>query len=183
MKGKLLLAVATAAMVGVLAWQWVTLPDRVPGHMGFGGTVDRWGSKSEHLVLMSGATVLMAGLFGWGVPWLLRKAPPGIVNVPYPAYWLVPARRPVLARRLGDDMAGLGAATLLLIMFGALEMGYAATRGHGFAYDWVVFVAYLVAVIVWAVRLTRSARYRPPDGWRPEDDAPGPTGSPGRGRI
>lgn len=183
MKGKLLLTAATAAMIGVLLWQWVTLPDQVPGHMGFGGTVDRWGSKSEHLVLMSGATVLLTGLFGWGVPWLLRKAPPGVVNVPYPTYWLVPARRAELARRLGDDMAGLGAATLLLVLFGAVEMGYAATHGHGFAYDWVVFVAYLVAVTAWAVRLTRSSRYRPPDGWRAGDDDAGPGGPAGRGRI
>lgn len=182
MKGRLLLAGVTVAMVGVLLWQWVTLPDRVPGHMGFGGTVDRWGSKTEHLVVMSLATLLVVGIFA-GSPYLMRMLPSGMFNMPHPQYWLTPERRPVLERLLADDLGAMGAATVTLLVLATFEVGYAATNGLGFTFDWLAFVAYLGFVVVWSIRMARGARYRPPEGWRPEDDAAGPAGRAGRGRI
>ncbi len=97
MKWRLLLAAVVVAMVAVLIWQWVTLPEQVPAKLGFGGTVQRWGSKSEFLLTMSGATVLMALVFGTVEVWL-RRIPAAFVNVPHPQYWLVPQRRAELAR-------------------------------------------------------------------------------------
>ncbi|MBK7721346.1 MAG: DUF1648 domain-containing protein [Austwickia sp.] len=165
MKGRLLLGVVVAAMIVVLIWQWVTLPDRVPGQMGFGGAVTRWGTKTEYLAVMAGGTAVVAGIFGASGA-LLRRSPAGLLNVPHPEYWLRPQQRAELARRLGEDMAVLGAATVLLLLAGTLEIGYAAQHGGGFAYDWLALVAYLGFVAWWAVRLASSARYRPPEGWR-----------------
>ncbi len=178
-QGRLLLLGVIALMGVVLVWQWVSLPERVPVKMGFGGVVERWGSKTEHLLTMTGATVLIGALFLLMTP-LLLKLPAAMVNIPHREYWLVPQRRPELARRIGDEMNVIGAATLLLVLAAGLQTGYAATRGHGFAYDWVVLAVYLAFTIGWAIRLATSSRYRPPPGWRPGSDAPG---SPGGGRL
>ena len=42
-----------------LAVSWGNIPDKIPGHYNFAGTVDRWGDKSELLVQL----VVMAALF------------------------------------------------------------------------------------------------------------------------
>jgi uncharacterized membrane protein len=43
--------VSLACMVGILLFNWNSLPDQVPAHYGATGEVDRWGSKYELLIL------------------------------------------------------------------------------------------------------------------------------------
>ena len=48
----------TLLPIGVCAVSAAILPETVPLHMGFDGTIDRWGPKWELLLFMSGASLL-----------------------------------------------------------------------------------------------------------------------------
>ena len=52
-------------LVGICVYlisQWNDLPDKVPGHYNLNGEVDRWGSKSELLILPIMGWVLYIGI-------------------------------------------------------------------------------------------------------------------------
>lgn len=57
--GLIALAAAALAFAILLVWQWFTLPDRVPGHIGPDGQVTWWGTRADH--------VLLGALMGLGV--------------------------------------------------------------------------------------------------------------------
>ncbi len=144
--------VGYGALAALLLVQAVTLPENgIPAQSGFGGTVERWGTKTEYLVSFLVLMVVFAVLFGT-TRWWIRRLPATLINVPHPEYWLQPERRDELADRLGDVLAKLGLATLLFIGALAAETPYTVRTGHGLGFDWVyllVFLAVTTWIIIW----------------------------------
>jgi uncharacterized membrane protein len=163
--GRLALVLTTSAYVVVLVWSALVLPDRVPAHFDAGGQADDWASRTATIVfwVVMGLVVLVA------MPALTRLAVSGDgtwVNMPRRSkeYWFAPERRAEFRVRFGDDLEGFAALTGVL-MTGALVLTtWVATTGRDGAPWWAFAVptaAYVVATVVWTVRLLRA--YRPPD--------------------
>ena len=161
--GTVLYAVVVAAYARVL-------PDTVPMHFGGSGGADRFGTRTELLLVESGIGVAMVALFVATVA-VMRRAPLQWVNVPHPEYWKTESNAPKLRRRMEADAWSIGTATMLLLTAVAALTARAALDGSGRlpAATPVVLVAYLAYVLglcVWAV----VRRYRPP-----VEPAPGST--------
>jgi hypothetical protein len=163
--GRLALLTATAAYAGTLVWAAVVLQERVPSHVDAAGRVDDWTSRPAMLAFWGAVGVVVLA----GIPALARWATAGDgtwVNMPQRSkdHWFAPERRAEFRVRFQDDMEAFTALTgALLVAVLAVATWLGATGRDGVPW-WVhpVLVgAYLVATVVWTVRLLRA--YRPPD--------------------
>lgn len=150
---------AYAVGLGVAA---VVLPSRVPLHFGASGEVDRWGSRSEAVLLFTVLGVAMAVLLGW-LASRTPTLPESRLNVPHKRWWTaLPAREERMRAMLATDLYVVGAATVLLLL-GLLIATVSAARaddprlGAPFV---VLAVAYVVALAGWLGYLFLR-RYRP----------------------
>lgn len=162
--GRVALAGAAAGYLVLVVWQALTLPDRVPAHVGPGNEVTRWGTLVEHVTLASltGAGIVVGT---WALPALIGRLPRSLVNLPHGAYWLHPDRWPTARRMLADDLPRGGAATLAFLGFTFWTVGQIALGDPvPEPVFWIVFAAYMGGVLVWALTLQFGRRWRPPDG-------------------
>ena len=155
---------ATVLLAVVVAVAAVVLPERVPVHLGVGLTADRYGTRTEFLLVAGGTALGLAVLFP-ALTLLVRRVPLRALRVPYERYWQAPERRPELRRRLADDLWQLGAGTTLLLAGEFALVTAAGVRGADELSPWavVLLVAYLGGVVGWLAWLV-TGRYRPPGG-------------------
>lgn len=160
--GRAALLAATAGYAALVIYQALTLPDRVPGHVGPTGRVTWWGDRTTHVAV---ASLVGLGLFllMWLLPRLLRAVPKEALNMPHKEYWLAPENLPRAQRMLADDMGWLGAATFALIGVAMWDMGRIAQGYDAFGVVfWVVLGVYLVGTLAWSVWSSTGPRWRPP---------------------
>ena len=186
-----LVTLTVVAYAALWCWYALTLPERVPGHLGADGQVTRWDSKVTLLAITAGLGLLAWLCFALAPRWLGRIA--GHVNVPHAEYWRRPENVPQMVRLVREDMAVAGAATMVLLgwMLNAL-----ARAAHGSPPAGAELAAgtavYVIAAIGWAAWLYAGRRYRVPprvapmpgadggaDGpsWDRSREAPGPSGA------
>ncbi|CAM3336549.1 DUF1648 domain-containing protein [Nocardioides dubius] len=156
---------SSGAFVVVWVIGLLTLPDRVPLHFGGGGDPDRWGSRTEALVttgLIGGGLVLLF----WVLARWLPRAPSELLNLPAAdkRWWLATEERTAeLRRRLSDDLYGIGAVTVLLIV--VLEAITVVISHHDEpslpGWLWLIVGGYLAGIIGWSIWAT-TRRYRTP---------------------
>ncbi|MGA2531577.1 MAG: DUF1648 domain-containing protein [Candidatus Aminicenantales bacterium] len=108
----ILLALTTYTVLS----RYAALPGRVPVHFGISGTPDRWGSKSEFLVLVAvswGLTILFYA-FTLAVPRLARN--PQYLNIPRKDEFLKlrPEKQAPFWDFLQEFMAGLAVSVNLI---------------------------------------------------------------------
>lgn len=155
-------AVATLAWLGVLAWQTAVLPDRVPQHWsGVGGTPDRWASKTEALTF----SVAMPLLFAYPTPLLARLviAWPDGINAPNKAYWTWNGPRlRRFERLLREDLWLMAAWMIALLVAVDVQITVAAGRPGGQVDSgWMAGVtAVFVAGLLGYVAYMYARRYR-----------------------
>lgn len=114
--GLVVIALAAARVAAV----WDRLPPTMASHFGPSGRADAFMPRDGFFWVfggLAGGTTLLVLL----MPWLLKKLPPSLVNLPHREYWLAPERRAEAIARLGGWLAWLGVA-LAVFMFVALEL-------------------------------------------------------------
>lgn len=149
----------------VLGWAVAVLPDGpVPLHFGADGTPDRFGSRTEAVVVLAavglGTAALMAGLTRLleGDRISFRH-----MNVPYKPYWSRPENQQRARRMMAEDMGLIAAMTMgLLAAVAVTVVDSALGGGSSTGWFWWVMAGYLLAVTGWVVRMYLS-RYRPPE--------------------
>lgn len=154
---------ASVVLLGaVIAVSAAVLPDRVPVHFGPGLDADRYGSRSELLLGVGAAGLLVALVFAGSV-WLIQRLPVTAMNVPHAAYWKAPENQSELRRRFGTDMLVMGAATMVLLAGELALATRAAVTGADRLSPWSVAILalYLGFVAGWCLWLARW-RFRPP---------------------
>lgn len=154
-------AVATYAL-GVLVAAWL-LPDTVPLHFSASGTADRYGSRTEALVLFTILGLLLLAVLA-GSRWATQRGGLALVNVPHPDYWKTPEREPELRRRLRADLDQVFAATFLLGTAMVAATTWVARSEDQDRLPWAflaAFAAYLLWTAWWGWHLA-ARRYRPP---------------------
>jgi uncharacterized membrane protein len=141
-------------------WAYNQLPESVATHFDAGGTPDGWSSRSGWAVSYVLLISVMAGLFV-GLVYLLPRLPPSTVSLPNRDYWLAPERRADTYGRLGTHLLIMGAVTNLFNV-GVMHLTVTANRqadavrlGGVF---WVLFGAYMLFVVGWAIWLFLAFR-------------------------
>jgi len=147
----LLAAVAAAQMVHY----YPLLPDSIAVHFGSSGEPNGWSDKAEFVVTY-GATELFILLLGVVSGFLLRKTPPGLVNIPNRDYWLAPERREETVAFLSNQVVWIEAGTLaFLIAIAQLvfkeNLGDAPPRLSGDF--WYVLAAFVGATVWFCVKI------------------------------
>lgn len=162
--GRAALLAASGGYAFLLVRQALTLPERVPAHVGPGNVVTRWQSLTAHLMLAAGTGVALLAMF-WLLPALMGRLPVEVVNLPHKEYWRHPDRWPIARRKLADAMGWLGAATMLFIGFAFWTVGRIALADPvPEGVFWTVSVVYFVGMIGWALAQQFGNGWRPPGG-------------------
>ena len=154
----LLAAVAAAQMVHY----YPLLPESIAVHFGSSGEPNGWSDKTE-FVMTYGASELFIVLLGVASGLLLRKTPPGLVNIPNRDYWLSPERRHETVAFLSNQVVWIEAITLaFLIAIAQLvfkeNLGDAPPRLSGDF--WYVLAAFVGATVWFTVRIILRFRTR-----------------------
>lgn len=131
------------------------LPDRVALHFGMDGTPNGWGHPATHVAFNVTLQTLML-LLAISIPWLVRKTPRQLVNLPNRDYWLADERLDETISRLRDYCDELG--ILLQTFFIALGVSVAAANlSDPVRLDNRIFLpilaAFVISILVWIVRL------------------------------
>ncbi len=156
---------ATAVgFVVLLVWQAFTLPETVPAHIGPGGEVTRWGSRTAHVGSMAAFGAMTVGLF-LVLPRAIKHLPPDLVNLPHKEYWLSEENHPRYTRMLADDLAWIGAATIVFMGAMTYNIGRVAVEGPGpDTMFWIAFVLYMAFILGYSLWMTVGPRWKPPAG-------------------
>jgi uncharacterized membrane protein len=133
-----------AAMPGVMAT-----------HFGASGSANGWQTQGQFFVV----EIVMLGvclLIGFGIPFIISKAPPSLVNLPNKEFWLAPVRRDYTLSVFRIQMAWFACAliTFLIVVnqlvFNANQSVPRHLNGSQFT---MALVAFLGFVAIWTIRL------------------------------
>ncbi len=158
---------ATAVYAVLLAVAARLLPERVPLHFGLSGEPDRWGSRTEALLVLGGSGLVLAICCGLGARLVSRADLTWRWwNLPHRDWWTATAQRQAVARaRLRTDLLGTGTALLVLLSVLLLGVVRAARSGDGSLGPVTGVVVGLLVLGVLARALWATLiRYRPEEG-------------------
>lgn len=150
-------------------WASIALPQgQIPSHWSSLGSspADGWSSRSGAIGFMAGMGVLVGGMFAAILVLFTRfDTLPGL-NVPNKEFWTRPENLPEARRRAIGDMAGFGAATMVLMIDMVVQIVLASHDPQGRTPSWagVVFGAWLLYVIPWTVWMATKRWAIPPEG-------------------
>lgn len=149
------------------------LPERSATHFGVSGAPDRWGGKTELVIVYLGTVTLMAAVF-LVIPLAMGRLPAASVNMPNRDYWLAPERREETLEWLSTSMILLGCVILVLMMdifHQTFQVNLEETAD--LAHPLFSMYAFFGVVVIWcAVLLGRFRRVRQPDSGRDQGTAP-----------
>lgn len=140
------------------------LPERSATHFGISGEPDRWGERSELVIVYLGTVALMAALF-LAIPLAFGRLPGSVINLPNRDYWLAPERREETLEWLSTSMILLGCIVLLLMM-DIFHQTFMVNLGEApvLAHPLFSMCAFFGVVVIWcAVLLARFRRVWQPD--------------------
>jgi len=152
-----IVAVASAARVLSCASR---LPYPVAVHFDASGAPNGWMPPPVFVAFHLALLAVTSAVF-LGAPRMLRRLPDRLINLPRRDYWLAPERREATIARLGERLAGLGAAVIAFLAFGEELVlranlyagGHLASRA--LAAGVALFLGYIG---VWVVGLWRAFR-------------------------
>lgn len=151
------------------AWAAISLPQGpIPTHWsGFGDVpADGWSSRSETIWLLVGIGAVMAAIIAGIIALFVRfDSLPGL-NVPNKEYWIRPENLPQARARAIADVAGIGAATMALMITVSISIVQASHDSAGRSPGWIgiLFAVWFVAVIGWTVWMVTKRWAIPPGG-------------------
>lgn len=135
------------------------LPERVATHFSFSGAPNAWSSNLTNTIFFCAMFLVMNLLF-LAIPWLLRKLPVSLINMPNRDYWLAPERREQSVRRMGVYMA-VFAVGMNLFMIAVESTTFAANRSMvplSPVSIIAIGAAFFIFMILWIIRFVRAFR-------------------------
>lgn len=152
-----------ACYAALVVWAARVLPERVPAHWGGTGPPDRWGSRTEAVVMLAVLGVIMVAIFGGLLVLVPRSLSLAWVNLPHKAFWQQPEHLPQAMRMMAVDMGVLGCLALAVSCAVPLAIVAATHSPTAALPGWAmpVFVGYLVLTLGYAAWMV-TVRWRPP---------------------
>ncbi len=148
------LLVLAAAQLG---WYLPRLPDRVAASFGLNGVPNGYDGKGAFLAWYVASLLVIVAMFQW-LPYLMRRLPPSLINMPNADYWLAPERRESTVADLAEGLGWFGVVTVSFVIWtfhltilANLETPPVLASGP----FWSGFAAYMGYVAWWVVRLVR----------------------------
>jgi uncharacterized membrane protein len=131
------------------------MPSVMATHFGASGAANGWQSKGQFFFLE--IVLLVVCLFiGFGVPNIISRVPPSLINLPNKEFWLAPVRREHTLAIFRIQMAWFACALLTFLIvvnqlvFNANQSVPGQLNGPQFT---IALVAFLGFVAVWTIRL------------------------------
>ncbi|MDN5789264.1 MAG: DUF1648 domain-containing protein [Micrococcales bacterium] len=159
----------TAAYAAVVAWSALVLPERVPMHWSGTAGPDRWGSRTEAVIMLAALGVIIAAIFGTLLVVIPRSRSLTWVNIPNKDYWQRPEHLARALDMVGTDLAIIGALTMAMICAVPVSTVEAANRPDASLPGWT-----LPVIIGWLVLVTGYLIWMVAVRWRVPRDVPGP---------
>ena len=135
------------------------LPDRVATHFAFSGEPNAWSSNLINTIFFC-VTFLIVNLLFLAIPWLLKKLPVGVINMPNREYWLAPERRQASVTKVGTHMAVFAGGVNFFLTAVELLSFYANRAVVPMPAVGLITTAagFLLFLIFWVIRFTRAFR-------------------------
>jgi uncharacterized membrane protein len=131
------------------------MPGVMATHFGALGSANGWQTKGQFFIV----EIVMLGvclLIGFGIPFIISKAPPSLINLPNKDFWLAPVRRDHTLAVLRMQMAWFACALLTFLIvvnqlvFNANQSVPRHLNGPQFT---IALIAFLGFTAVWIIRL------------------------------
>lgn len=159
------LILAIAAGIYFLLY-YPLLPEVIASHFNARGMANGWQSKPVFFGFFLGACAI--GVFlAFGVPWLIRRTPLNLVNVPNKSYWFGPEHFKATNEFLASWFAWFGCATFVMILFTfhyAVQSNLHPHDGPDPSLMIYPLLGFGVFTILWAVRVFARFGKVPPGG-------------------
>jgi uncharacterized membrane protein len=156
---KVLIAAFVANLL-LTAVSLAILPEQVAIHFGGGGKPDSWASREFNAAIFLVLEVPFFLMFYFAHQ-LTQGSASRFINIPNKDYWLQEENLPLFRQKFGSYMAEFGVA-LFVFFFCITGLTIQANLSEPVRLDqalfMVVFVAYMVYVVWWLVRLVRGLR-------------------------
>ena len=136
------------------------LPERVAMHFGFNGSPNGSGSLRIHVALMIILQTCMLLLMA-SLPWIIRKTPREMINIPNRYYWLADERCEETVARIGGHCLVLSLMLQVFFVAHGLCVGVANLSDPVWQPRCIclaVIAAFLFGVTMWSAQLCRAFR-------------------------
>jgi len=154
----LLLAAAMQA-----AYYYPLMPMMMASHFDAAGRANGWMPKEGFFLTYALVVSLMSAMFTV-MPKLVLKFPDSMINLPNKDYWLAAERRDQTAGLIERHMKTAGNLTIALLLC-VFQMSFRANLENQSRLSesiWLLLVAFVALMAVWAIRFIRAFRV-PPD--------------------
>lgn len=147
----------------LVAWAATVLPERVPAHWSGTEAPDRWGSRTEAIVMLVVLGVVMVGTFGTLISYAPRSLSHTWVNLPFKSFWQRPEHLPQAMRMISVDFGVLGCLAVAFCCAVPVSIVEAAASTDAALPGWTVpvLVGWLVLTLGYTLWMT-TVRWRPP---------------------
>ena len=115
MRPRWILVSLYVAAVVQLGWIASQMPAVVATHYDGAGHPNGWMTRAGMVAFQLGILAVTAGAF-LGVPVLIGRLSPNLINIPNREYWLSPERRGSTVAALQNLVAGMGCGVVLLLI-------------------------------------------------------------------
>ncbi|MEZ5428051.1 MAG: DUF1648 domain-containing protein [Pyrinomonadaceae bacterium] len=152
-------------LIGVLVAQCVyyypNLPEKMASHFNAAGEPNGWMSKNVFFIFEAGLLLLILAEFTL-IPFLIRRSPAKMINLPNKDYWLAPERRDEAFAVIGNyfDWFSVLLAALFIAVNQLVFQANLARENISPLAIWVVLCGFLAFVIFWLVKFVRRFKIR-----------------------
>ncbi len=155
---RMILFFLIALFISQCVYYYPNLPERMASHFNAAGEPDGWMSKQGYFLFLGGILSFIILEFTL-LPWIIRKAPVRLINMPNREFWFADERREETLRVIGSYFEWFSSA-LLALFIGINQLAIRAnlTGENLSAQSWLILGAFLVFVVVWLIKFYRRFR-------------------------
>jgi len=150
------LITVAAVWTGLMLPIYRDLPPTVASHFDARGNPNGWMSKEMFVIVEAAILIFVVGQFLL-VPFLVRRLPNSLINLPNREYWLSDEHREETLSIVGSYFEIFGAAILVFFIV-VNQFVYQAnvSKTNLSSSMWFIVVGFLVFTLVWLIKLIRE---------------------------
>ncbi len=157
---RLILFFLIAVFISQCIYYYPNLPGKMASHFDAFGEPNNWLSKQNYFLFLMGILGLIVLEFTL-LPYLIRKMPNRLINMPNKEYWFAKERRTDTINNIRHFFEWFSAALLaLFISINQLVIRANLSNENLSSQSWLILGAFLIFVIIWLIKLGRRFRIK-----------------------